>query len=574
MEIRRPWLERYDEGVPAHIDYPNVPLDYFVTDAARKHPDHVALIFKGGEVTYRQLDDQSSQLAAALVKMGVKKGDRVAILMANCPQFVISYFAILKAGATVVACNPLYAPPELVHQLNDCQAKVILTMSRFYQLIKQVQPQTPLQEVIVTNIKEYFPPFTKLLFTLLMEKKGGDRVTLAAGDRDFQELLARYSPADHAPVAVNPAEDIAIFQYTGGTTGIPKGAMSTHRNLVANSLQIKSWLPDTREAGEIVLVALPLFHVYGMVAAMCYGLAAAATLVLIPNPRDMNDVLGSINKYQPSIFPGVPTMYNAVNHHPKVVEGKIDIKSIRACISGSAPLMRETQTRFEQLTGGNLREGFGLSEAPTATHCNPMMGENREGSIGFPLPDVDAAIVDLVTGNQFLDIGEEGELIIRGPQVFKGYWQMPTETANTLRKLPDGQVWLFTGDIAKMDEDGYFYIVDRKKDMMICGGFNVYPREVEEVLKQHPKVLEVAVAGIPDPHRGETVKAWIVLKPGETAAEEEIIAWSKERMARYKYPRYVEFRAELPKTFVGKTLRRELVAESLEKGGPAEKDEG
>jgi len=500
----------------------------------------------------------------------------VALLLVNCPQFLISYFGAMKAGAVVVACNPLYAPPELEHQLNDCGAETIITLSRYYPVVKQVQPNTKVKNVIVTNIKEYLPSLLRFLYTLLKEKKEGDRVELAPGDVWFQDALARHSPSERPQVEINADEDVAIFQYTGGTTGVPKGAMATHKNLVANSLQIKAWLPDTREAGEVVLVALPLFHVYGMVAAMCYGIAAAATLILIPNPRDLDDVLDTINKYKPSIFPGVPTMYNAINHHPKVLEGKVDIRSIRACISGSAPLLRETQTRFEELTGASLREGYGLSEAPTATHCNPMHGENREGSIGLPLPDVDAAIVDLDTGTKFLDIGEEGELILRGPQVFKGYWQMPTETENVLRKMPDGKVWLFTGDIAKMDEDGYFYIVDRKKDMIICGGYNVYPREVEEVLKQHPKVLEVAVAGIPDPYRGETVKAWIVLKPGETATEEEIIEWSKQRLAKYKYPRYVEFRDELPKTFVGKTLRRMLVAEErarmAQEGPPGEEE--
>jgi len=567
--IKRPWLERYDKGVPQHIDYPNVPLYYFVEEAARKYPDQVAMIIKDGKVTYRQFNELSDRMAAALAGLGVKKGDRVAILMANCPQFLISYFGILKAGGIVVACNPLYSPRELAHQLADCGAETIIVMSSLYGVVKQIQGETAIKNVVVTNIKEYFPPHLKLLFTLLMEKKQGHRAELVAGDHWFQELLSRYTPADRPRVEINPAEDVAIFQYTGGTTGVSKGAMATHRNLVANALQIKHWLPDTIEAGEIVLVALPLFHVYGMVAAMCFGLASAATLVLIPNPRDMEDVLGSINKYRPSIFPGVPTMYNAINHHPKVLEGKVDIKSIRACISGSAPLLRETQTTFERLTGGNLREGFGLSEAPTATHCNPMHGENREGSIGFPLPDVDAAIVDLDTGTRFLDIGEEGELVIRGPQVFKGYWQMPTETANALRELPDGNVWLFTGDIAKMDEDGYFYIVDRKKDMIICGGYNVYPREVEEVLKEHEKILEVAVAGVPDPYRGESVKAWVVLKPGMTATEEEIIEWSKERLAKYKYPRSIEFRSELPKTFVGKTLRRMLVAEERAKAEQA-----
>ncbi|MCS7283337.1 MAG: long-chain fatty acid--CoA ligase [Anaerolineae bacterium] len=565
MEIQRPWLKRYDPGVPHHIDYPIVPLYHFLEDAARRFPDHLAIIFKGGKLTYRQLNELTDRMAAALAKMGVKKGDRVAILMANCPQFIISYFGVLKAGGIVVACNPLYAPPELEHQLNDCGAEVMIVMSRYYPVVKQVQPKTKVRHVIVTNIKEYFPPHLRLLFTLAMEKKSGDRVDLAPGDRWFQDVLKAHSPAERPRVEINPKEDVAIFQYTGGTTGIPKGAMATHFNLVANSLQIKSWLPGVKDAELTVLTALPLFHVYGMVAAMCFSIAAVATQILIPNPRDINDILETINKYKPSIFPGVPTMYNAINNHPKVLEGKVNIRSIRACISGSAPLLRETQTRFEQLTGGNLREGYGLSEAPTATHCNPMLGENREGSIGLPLPDVDAAIVDLDTGTRFLGPGEEGELIIRGPQVFKGYWQMPTETANVLRQMPDGNVWLFTGDIAKMDEDGYFYIVDRKKDMIICGGYNVYPREVEEVLKQHPKILEVAVAGIPDPYRGETVKAWVVLKPGETATEEEIIEWSKERLAKYKYPRYVEFRTELPKTYVGKTLRRMLVAEERAK---------
>jgi long-chain acyl-CoA synthetase len=560
-EIKRPWLERYDPGVPHHIEYPDVPLYHFVEDAARCYPQKAALILQGGVVTYRELDEQSDRVAAALVKLGVKKGDRVALLMGNCPQFVISFFGILKAGGIVVACNPLYAPRELEHQLNDCGARVILVMSLFYAKLQQIRRQTMLQHVIVTNIKEYFPPLLRLLFTLLREKRGGHRVDLAPGDLWFQDVLATYPPTDRPHVQIEADKDVAIFQYTGGTTGIPKGAMGTHKNLVANSLQIKTWILDTKQGDEKVLAALPLFHVYGMVAAMCYSMAAAATLILIPNPRDIGDILTTINKYHPGIFPGVPTMYNAINQHPAVLNGKVDIRSIRACISGSAPLLRETQTRFEQLTGGTLREGFGLSEAPTASHCNPRFGENREGSIGMPFPDMDAAIVDMEAGKRFLDVGEVGELVIHGPIVFKGYWQMPEETAHTLRHLSDGRVWLFTGDIARMDEDGYFYIVDRKKDMIICSGFNVYPREVEEVLKEHRKVLEVAVAGLPDPRRGETVKAWIVLKPGETATEQEIIEWSKERMASYKYPRQVEFRAELPKTFVGKTLRRVLVAE-------------
>ena len=562
-EIKRPWLKKYDPGVPHHIDYPVVPLYHFLEEDARKYPDHVAIIFKGGKITFRQLDELTDRMAAGLAKMGVKKGDRVAILMANCPQFLISYFGILKAGGTVVACNPLYAPPELEHQLNDCGAEVVIAMSRFYPVVKKVQPNTRVRHVIVTNIKEYLPPALRVLYTLVKEKKEGDRVALAPGDHWFQDVLKANSPADRPKVQMNPKEDVAIFQYTGGTTGVPKGAMATHFNLVANALQIKSWLPGVRDAELTVLTALPLFHVYGMVAAMCFALASASTQIIIPNPRDIDDILETINKYKPSIFPGVPTMYNAINNHPKVLEGKVDIRSIRACISGSAPLLRETQTRFEQLTGGNLREGYGLSEAPTASHCNPMLGENREGSIGLPLPDVDAAIVDLDTGTRFLGPGEEGELILRGPQVFKGYWQMPTETANVLRQLPDGNVWLFTGDIAKMDEDGYFYIVDRVKDMVIVSGFKVFTRELDEVLAKHPDVEMAASIGIPDPERpgSERVAAAIVLKAGvkgDDAKREEIRLYLKEKVAPYKVPKVIEFVEQLPQSGVGKILKREL----------------
>jgi long-chain acyl-CoA synthetase len=320
------------------------------------------------------------------------------------------------------------------------------------------------------------------------------------------------------------------------------------------------------EGREVVLMAIPLFHVYGMVAGMHFAMASGATMVMIPNARDIPDVLENIHKYNPTIFPGVPTLYNAINNRPEVKEGKVSLRSIKACISGSAPLMRETKETFESLSGGKVFEGYGLSEAPTATHCNPLLGVNKTGSIGMPLPDVDCKIISLDDGETEMPQGEIGEIAIHGPQVMKGYHNMPTETANTLRQMNDGKTWLFTGDIARMDEDGYFYIVDRKKELIKPGGYQVWPREVEEAISAHPKVLEVGVAGIPDPYRGETVKAWIVLKPGETADEGEIKAFCKDRLAAYKVPTHYEFRSELPKTTVGKILRRELVRQHKESG--------
>jgi long-chain acyl-CoA synthetase len=554
----RPWFKFYDEGVPRHIDYPSVPLYYFLEESARKYPDSPCTIFKGATISYKEMNELTDRFAAGLAELGVKKGDRVGLFLLNTPQFVISYFGALKLGAVVVAINPLYSPREIEHQVNDAGVEVMVVMSNFYQTIKSVQPKTSIHKLVVTNIKDYLPPLLAFLFTLTKEKKGGFRVEIAEGDIWFKDLIERYRPEDRPQVEVGP-DDIALFQYSGGTTGISKGAVALHRNLVANTLQILSWMPDAQKGKEVVLMAIPLFHVYGMVAGMNFGLAAGASLVMIPNPRDLKDVLSSIQKYKASIFPGVPTMYNAINNHPDVLAGKYDLSSIKGCISGSAPLMRETKEKFEQLTGGKLVEGYGLSEAPTATHCNPMNGEIRTGSIGLPMPDVDARIVSLEDGKTVLPPGEMGELVIKGPQVMKGYHNMPTETANTLR---DG--WLYTGDIAKMDEDGYFYIVDRKKELIKPGGFQVWPREVEEVIQEHPSVLEVGVAGIPDPYRGETVKAWVVLRPGETLTEDEVKDWCRERLAKYKVPTQVEFRDELPKTTVGKILRRELVRQHKE----------
>jgi long-chain acyl-CoA synthetase len=555
----RPWFKHYDEGVPHSIDYPPVPLYHFLEESARKFPDRPCTIFKGATLTYAQMDELTDRLAAGLAKLGVEKGTPVGVFMPNIPQFILAFYAILKAGGTVVAFNPLYKAREIEHQLNDSGLEIMLVMSSFYRTLKEVQPKTSLKTIIVTNIKEALPGLLKFLFTLTQEKKGGHRVELAEGDLWLQDVLAGSRPEEKPKVDIGP-EDNAIFQYSGGTTGLSKAAIALHRNMVANTMQIQSFMPDIKPGGEIVLMAIPMFHVYGLVAGMSFGIAAGASLVLVVNPRDMDDVLGSIDKYRPTVYPGVPAMYNAINNHPKVLAGKVDVSSIRGCISGSAPLMKETKLAFESLTGGKLVEGYGLSEAPTATHCNPLYGMNKEGSIGVPLPDVEARIISLDDEVTVLGTGEVGELVIKGPQVMKGYHNMPTETTNTLR---DG--WLYTGDIARIDEDGYCFIVDRKKELIKPSGYQVWPREVEEVIAENPKVLEVGVAGIPDAYRGETVKAWVVLKPGQDATVEDIRTWCKERLAPFKVPTHVEFRDELPKTTVGKILRRELVRQDREK---------
>jgi len=560
MIDERPWLRNYDKGVPATIDYPKVPLHHFLEESARKYPEHACTIFKGAVITYREMDVITDKIAGGLAALGVKKGERVGIFMPNTPQFVMIYFGILKAGAVVVAVNPLYTPTEIEHQVNDAGIEVMFVMTNYYKTMKTAQPNTRLKTLVVTNLKEALPPLVRVLFTLAREKKGGFRIEggLRSGDVWLQELLAKTQPSERPKLEIGP-DDTALFQYTGGTTGTSKGAVALHRNVVANTLQVKDWMSGLQEGDEIVLMAIPLFHVYGMVAGMLFAIAGAASMVMIPNPRDLKDVLENINKYHPSVFPGVPALYNGINNHPDVAAGKYDLKSIKACLSGSAPLMRETKEKFEALTGGIVFEGYGLSEAPTATHCNPLLGKNKTGSIGMPFPDVECRIIDLDDGVTEVAIGDVGELVLRGPQVMKGYHNMPTETANALRKLGDGGPWLFTGDIARMDEDGYFYIVDRKKELIKPGGYQVWPREVEEAIAANPKVFDVGVAGIPDPYRGETVKAWIVVKPGQTLSEDDVRAWCKERLAPFKIPTHIEFRGELPKTTVGKILRRELV---------------
>ena len=556
----RVWQKQYDEGVPTEVEVPEIRLHDFLDQSARDFPDRPRSIFKGAVITYREMSDLTDRLASGLVARGVKMGDRVAIFVPNSPHFVIAFYAILKAGGVAVATNPLYTHREIVHQMNDSGAELMLVMSNFYNTVKEVRSDTRLKKLIVTNIKEYLPPLLRLLFTVAKERSGGHRVRLEESDEWLQAILDQESASDRPEVDIGP-EDTALLQYTGGTTGLSKGAVGLHRYLVANTLQCDAWIsPVGGEPGEgVTLMAIPMFHVYGLVAGMSYSVQCAAAMVMIPNPRDLKDVLTSIDKYKPTVYPGAPAMYNAINNHPDVLAGKYDLSSIEACISGSAPLLRETKVRFEELTGGKLVEGFGLTESLVATHGNPILGENRIGSIGVPFPNVDSRIISLDDDVTVLEPNEVGELVITGPSIMKGYHNMPTETANAIR---DG--WLYTGDIAYMDDDGYFYIVDRKKEMIKPGGFQVWPREVEEAIAQNPKVLEVGVAGIPDAYRGETVKAWVVLKPKQEATVEELQDWCRERLAPYKVPTQVEFRDELPKTTVGKILRRELVRQDKE----------
>ncbi len=549
----RPWLASYPTGIPHSIEYPDVPLFRLLEESAAKFPHRPAIIYFDRRISYRELDQLVRSFAAALHELGVRKGHRVSINLPNIPQFVIAFYAALRLGAIAVQTNPMYTERELKELLNDSGAETIITLDLLYPRVKSIRPQTSLKQVILTSGKDFLPPLLKALYPLkeLLERR---RVSLKDEDYDsLPELLRRYRGQRSPEAQLDPAEDVAILQYTGGTTGTAKGAMLTHRNLVANALQSRSWFLRAEEGKERVLAVLPFFHVYGMTVAMNLSIALASAMILLPR-FVIDEILKAINKYQPTMFPGAPTIYVAFNSHPHIARYKVG--SIGECISGSAPLPVEVKRRFEELTGGRLVEGYGLSEASPVTHSNPLDGRDIPGSIGIPFPDTEAKILG-PTGED-LGVGEAGELVVRGPQVMKGYWNDPQESAQVLR---DG--WLHTGDIAKMDEQGYFYIVDREKDLIIASGYNVYPREVEEVIYQHPKVAEAAVIGVPDPYRGETVKAFIVPHPGEELEKEELIAFCRERLAAYKVPRLIEFRGSLPKTAVGKILKRELREEEL-----------
>jgi len=563
-----PWFEYYDPEVPRHISYPSITVVQMLEEAAQKYPTHPCTIFKNTAITYQEMDELTDRLAAGFSSLGIHKGDRLGLLLPNLPQFVLAYFAALKTGAVVVATNPLYKPHEIVSQVNDAGVQVMLVLSSLYSQVKEVQKDTPIRSLVVTRPEDLLAPTLEKILSRPRESDRGSISNPAPNDYWMEDLLLRYAPTDRLHLALQP-EDVALFQYSGGTTGTSKAAIALHRNLVANALQFRHWLHHAQEGIETMLMAIPLYHVYGMVVGMLVAIRLGARLVMIPSPRDMDDILGSIQNYNASLFPGVPNLYQAINNHPDVIAGKYNLSSIKACISGSAPLLPDIKARFESLTGGKVVEGYGLSEAPTATHCNPIFSENRTGSIGLPLPDVDCRIVSLRDGVTDLPVGGAGELLIKGPQIMQGYHNMPEETAQTLR---DG--WLYTGDIARMDAQGYFYLIDRKKEVIKPGGFQVWPREVEEVLLRHKKVFEASVAGILDPQRGELVKAWVVLKPEFTppadlsqdemksfyqGLEEELRNFCRDEIASFKVPAMIEFRHALPKTAVGKVLRRELV---------------
>lgn len=563
------WFNHYEPNVPYTLAYPDMPLPCFLETSARRYPNHIATKFVlkyvlggratiGGMLTYRQLNAYADRFANALVALGVRRGDRVAVMLPNTPQFVIAFYGALKAGATVVNINPTYTAQEVKHQLNDAGAETMVTLNLFTKRLNEIKAHTSVKHTIVTHIFDLLPSPVKQLVRHTQQKEADwVDVTPSAAVHLFEELLVQHE-AQPLPTAVQP-DDVALFQYTGGTTGTPKAAMLTHRNLVANTLQVVAFMPTLEPGKERIMAAIPFFHVYGMTVAMNFGIYLGGELVIVPNPRQIDHVMQVIANEHTTIFPGVPAMYLGIVNHPQVKQ--YNLRSIKACISGSAPLPVEVQAQWEALSGGRLVEGFGLTEAAPVTHCNPIDGQRKAGSVGLPLPDVDARLVDPESGFPILWGDASGELQVRGPNVMKGYWNRPEETTACL----DEDGWLRTGDIARMDEDGYFFIVDRLKDMINASGYKVLPREVEDVLWSHPAVLEAAVVGVPDAKRGETVKAFVVLKPDTSATAADIVAYCRERLAPYKVPREIEFRTELPKTQVGKVLRRVLVEEHKQK---------
>ncbi len=546
--MEKPWIRHYDPGVAARLNYPDIALTDYLVQSAKKYPGQACTIFRDQVITFAEMNELVNRLARVLQAYSINKGDRVGIALPNIPQFVLAFYAILKVGGVVVALNPLYKLRELEYQIRDSGLRLVIARPELAGLLEQVRGSEIQMDIIYTRVGD--------ASVLVSSSSSVDQTqpleVSHKNDRWLLDLLVKGGNLPSIQLKLTP-DDVAIFQYSGGTNGTPKAAVATHRNLVANTTQFRNWLIGMEDGKEVVLAAIPLYHVYGMVIAMSLGIALGASLVLIQNPRNLDDILANIQRYHASLFPGVPNMYQSINRHPEVSAGKINLSSIKACISGSAPLLQETKQRFEALTGGKLMEGYGLSEAPTATHCNPMFGENRVGSIGLPLPDVDCRIVDLEEGRRELEPGEQGELVLNGPQVMRGYNQKPEEDRIT---LVNG--WLHTGDIAWMDSDGYFYLVDRKKELIKIGGFQVWPREVEEVIAMHPRVKEVAVSGVLDEEHGEIVKAWVVVNQGSSLTADEIRAWCAQHLANYKVPATVAFREDLPRTSVGKVLRREL----------------
>ena len=558
MTDKKPWLKNYPKEIPVTLEYEKKPVQHFLQHAASEFPNHAAIHFIGKELTYDQLYEAALKFAGYLQHIGVVKGDRVAIMLPNTPQSVICYFGILLAGAVVVQTNPLYMERELEYQMNDSGTKIIICLDILYPKVVKVKPRTKLEHIIVTAIKEYLPFPKNIIYPFIQKKQYG--IVVKVQHEGNQHLLSEILKGPALTIksySYDVDEDIALLQYTGGTTGSPKGVMLTHKNLVANATMCDAWLYKNQPGKEIVLGIVPFFHVYGMTTVLILTVMQANKMVLLPK-FDPQTTLKTIQKQRPTIFPGAPTIYIGLLNHPKI--SQYNLSSINSCISGSAPLPLEVQTKFEKISGGKLVEGYGLTETSPVTHGNFLWDRPRiKGSIGVPWPDTDVEIRSVENGEP-LPFGEIGEIAIKGPQVMKGYWNRPEETGQT---LING--WFLTGDLGYMDEDGYFYIVDRKKDMILAGGFNIYPREIEEVIYEHEDVLEVVAAGVPDPYRGETVKAYIVLKEGSTLTEEGLDSFVRKHLAAYKVPRIYEFRSQLPKSAVGKILRRILIEEERKK---------
>ena len=554
----KPWLKSYDEGVPHSLEpYPDKTLVDMVKETAKERPDHTAFIFKGNKISYLEFDQLSNDFAQGLISLGVKKGDRVAILLPNCPQTMIAQFGAWKAGAIAAMMNPLYTVDELEELIKECGAEIVVVLTPFYKNLKSIQANCGLKKIIATNIKEFLPPLLRVLFTLAKEKKEGHRITLSDDDIWFKDLLQKHQNTGRPDVIIEP-DDPALLLFTGGTTGTPKGAIGTHRGIFIAACQLDAWFGEVLvEWQDPHVGTFPLFHVAGNVAIMGKCILGRHPLILIPNPREIDDLVKTVKKYKPGLLPGVPTIFNALLGHKDVQSGKVDFTSIKVCISGAAPLMAETKKRFDAVTGGSMVEGYALTESMMAGVFVPVNGKYKEGSVGLPLPDVDLRIVDVETGKSNKPTGEVGEILIKAKQLMQGYWNQPEETAET---IIDG--WLYTGDMGYLDEDGYLFIVDRKKDLIKPSGFQVWPREVEEAIASHPAVVEVGVAGIPDEYQGESVKAWIVIRENQSVTKEDILNHCKDSLAKYKIPKYVEFRDTLPKTTVGKVLRRELAKEN------------
>jgi long-chain acyl-CoA synthetase len=559
-DVDRVWLAKYPAGVPKTLALSNRLLPDLIEESVRKYPDRAALVYYGARWTYREMWEQSGRFASALAREGIGPGDRVAIYLPNCPAYPIALLGILRRGAIVVQISPLYIGQDLTRLLRDSTPKAVVTLEILYPNLVAVRSEAPVPFVFVGRLREFYPWYKRALVNVVLRRQGRPTAFPSADPSVRAWRDAVRGGAAPAPYRGDPATTVAVLQYTGGTTGVPKAAMLTHRNLVANVEQGTAWNTLKAPGQDVVLASIPFFHIYALTVALFWGLAEGATIVVQTRP-EIPELLRLIDRYHPTQFPGVPALYAALNRTPGVEQHQL--RSLKFCLSGSAPLPLEVARQFEALTGATLVEGYGLSETSPVTHANPIGGERRPGSIGLPLPNTDQRVVDLDTGAPTVPVGEVGELVVRGPQVMLGYYHQPEETAAVLR---DG--WFRTGDLARLDADGYAYIVDRKKDLVIVGGLKVYPREVEEVLFQHPAVAEAAAVGVPDAEHGEVVKAFVVAKPGTQPTAEELIAFVRARIAHYKAPRTVEFRTSLPRTGVQKVLRRTLRDESVASAAP------